>query len=900
MASRLSWFLLPLRLCSVCAAAKSPKLPPRLPSEKLCPKETLPDEWLPRCLAGDLLYGRDLSGGKYPPEVGNGFIATVVQSDVIYAAGLFDGEASNKCDTPTWWCGPRTHRAVIPAYRVRVVEEPWNAPKGGAALDVAQAVYMRRGLITWGEVQLEERWYAPYHEPGLLVHEIELTNQGNEQREIAFAGEGSASFDLELYDVDMQWIGEDPIYAVEGANKAPEIAGGDKTGVAMAATKAPANIVLGPGEKQVVYALTAVATSLNATNPTADVLTLIRRYTQDDGARLPALLKDHIAAWRERAEHGRIEVKGDLSVAQAVNASLYYIRAAVRDDWPHGTSPGGLASNAYNGHTFWDQESWMFPPILALEPSNARAMLQYRFDRMEQSRIKAQQCKPPAEGFMEKLPTWAQHGEVQESWWTDNPWHPRHGFCTESYTKSPHKPYAILFGWETALTGVETNQMDDRYGPWAMFEQHINGDIAFAVRQYWYMTHDLDWLRSIGFPLLNGTASFYAARLVERKGSRGSDGKAAYDLPVVMGPNEYYVPVKNNGYTNAIARITLEFAAEAAGELGLSGEAYHRFSELAAGIYMHSASSVPGRPDLKGGYHPENEGFFKNSTCTENCVKQADTIMLNFPLGVESDSQMVTNDLDFYSTITDPNGPAMTWAIFAVNYFDQKEFKKSGDMFRRGFANMEPPFGVWTEFPSTFENQGAHNFITGAGGFLQSLVFGTSGMRITKDGLTFNPPPPSATGTNATSFTLHSLHYLGSRLRQTVTEDTMEFELLQQGGGITLCLMPEKPLNDTDRTQLHMGKAIKVPREHGSIRACGGEELQLKYLLQTPSGREASSRIGEVMALSLVATAVGAFLVRARSRSGRGRDGDQYEVPSTQALVAHTNGMEGGMTVGVE
>ncbi len=31
---------------------------------------------------------------------------------------------------------------------------------------------------------------------------------------------------------------------------------------------------------------------------------------------------------------------------------------------------------------------------------------------------------------------------------------------------------------------------------------------------------------------------------------------------------------------------------------------------------------------------------------------------------------------------------------------------------------------------------------TGAGGFLQSLVFGATGLRIAADGLLFNPPAP--------------------------------------------------------------------------------------------------------------------------------------------------------------
>ena len=30
----------------------------------------------------------------------------------------------------------------------------------------------------------------------------------------------------------------------------------------------------------------------------------------------------------------------------------------------------------YNGHTFWDCESWMFPPLLALQPRTALQLLQ--------------------------------------------------------------------------------------------------------------------------------------------------------------------------------------------------------------------------------------------------------------------------------------------------------------------------------------------------------------------------------------------------------------------------------------------------------------------------------------------------------------------------------------------
>lgn len=135
---------------------------------------------------------------------------------------------------------------------------------------------------------------------------------------------------------------------------------------------------------------------------------------------------------------------------------------------------------------------------------------------------------------------------------------------------------------------------------------------------------------------------------------------------------------------------------------------------------------------------------------------------------------MLSNDLTFYNDITDQNGPAMTWSLFAIGWFNVGNFTASQPQFQRGFANVQPPFDVWTETPGG----GTVNFITGAGGFLQSVIFGTSGMRITHGALTFNPPPPSATGTSAVKLTVHSFHYLGNRLRQEVTADHVTFELL--------------------------------------------------------------------------------------------------------------------------
>ena len=67
----------------------------------------------------------------------------------------------------------------------------------------------------------------------------------------------------------------------------------------------------------------------------------------------------------------------------------YYLLASVRADWPQGLSPGGLATDGYNGHSFWDCETFMYPSLLLLQPDLARSLLQYRLDRFAGAQAKA-------------------------------------------------------------------------------------------------------------------------------------------------------------------------------------------------------------------------------------------------------------------------------------------------------------------------------------------------------------------------------------------------------------------------------------------------------------------------------------------------------------------------------
>lgn len=70
---------------------------------------------------------------------------------------------------------------------------------------------------------------------------------------------------------------------------------------------------------------------------------------------------------------------------------------------------------------------------------------------------------------------------------------------------------------------------------------------------------------------------------------------------------------------------------------------------------------------------------------------------------------------------------------------------------------------MWTEARS---GVGAVNFITGAGGFLQAVLFGYGGVRLTLN--TFEVMPPTRLPNKATSLILHGLKYHGGIFDLTI------------------------------------------------------------------------------------------------------------------------------------
>jgi len=93
------------------------------------------------------------------------------------------------------------------------------------------------------------------------------------------------------------------------------------------------------------------------------------------------LLAEHKAAWAD-LWGADIEILGDPELQLQVRASMFYLLASTRAGVDWSLSPCGLSGDGYNGHVFWDTETWMYPALLAQHPDIAVGVNTYRQQRL--------------------------------------------------------------------------------------------------------------------------------------------------------------------------------------------------------------------------------------------------------------------------------------------------------------------------------------------------------------------------------------------------------------------------------------------------------------------------------------------------------------------------------------
>ena len=132
------------------------------------------------------------------------------------------------------------------------------------------------------------------------------------------------------------------------------------------------------GRRYTVTKYVGVVTSNESSSPLAAARS---NAATAETAGFAALHSEDRTAWSQLWA-GRIDVLGNRKLASEVNASEFYLWSSTRRGVDWSVSPAGLSSNGYDGHIFWDAETWMHPTLLAQHPSLAAGMDAYRLARL--------------------------------------------------------------------------------------------------------------------------------------------------------------------------------------------------------------------------------------------------------------------------------------------------------------------------------------------------------------------------------------------------------------------------------------------------------------------------------------------------------------------------------------
>ena len=416
--------------------------------------------------------------------------------------------------------------------------------------------------------------------------------------------------------------------------------------------------------------------------------------TQARSAGFDELMIAHRAAWAD-LWRSDIVIEGDARAQTAVHSDLYYLLATSTPDthWPMGAC--GLTPG-YTGHVFWDSDTWIFPALLLLHPERAKSLATFRAYTLPAAQARAQ-----ARGLKGAKYPWEADPE-------------------NGSEQTPHFAYVL----------------GER-------EIHVNADVALAQWQYWLATHDRQWLKQSGWPVIRNVADFWASR------ASWNASQHRYEILHVTSVAESYNDVPNDIFTNVSAQKALNIAAIAATLVGELPDPH--WAEVASKLYIPFSEAEQRHLDF-------------DASVSREPLEGSTLAMLMYPsLDLPMTDRIRRNDFD-YTMISikeghhQPHGMSVAPASIAAAAVGDADSAVAWLQTNFTSGLIKPPFNVRVETPTN--NTGY--FVTASGGFLQNLIYGFTGLRIEEKGLlaAYAPVlPPEWKSMTLKDITVRGLHY---------------------------------------------------------------------------------------------------------------------------------------------
>jgi alpha,alpha-trehalose phosphorylase len=383
---------------------------------------------------------------------------------------------------------------------------------------------------------------------------------------------------------------------------------------------------------------------------------------------LLAAQRDYLDDFWEGAD---VEIEEDDELQQAVRFALFHTLQAGARAEGRAIPAKGLTGPGYDGHTFWDTETFVLQPLTYTVPHAAGDALRWRHATLNLARERARVL--------------GLHGAA--------------------------------FPWRT-IRGQETSG----YWPAGTAAFHINADVAAAVVRYRSATGDDAFEREVGLELLVETA-----RLWRSLGHH--DARGRFRIDGVTGPDEYSAIADNNVYTNLMAQQNLLAAADAierhpecAREFGVGPKETAGWREAARTMLVPYDEAL--------GVHPQAEEFTEHAVWDfartspeqyplllhfpyfelyrKQVVKQADLVLALYLRGDAFSSEAKARDFEYYEALTvrDSSLSAFVQAVVAAevghlelayDYFGEAALLDLGDLHHntRDGVHLASLAGAW-------------------------------------------------------------------------------------------------------------------------------------------------------------------------------------------------------------
>lgn len=338
--------------------------------------------------------------------------------------------------------------------------------------------------------------------------------------------------------------------------------------------------------------------------------------------------RERLDAYWERAN---IEIEGDDELQQALRFAMFHLYQSAARNEGRAIPAKGLTGTGYDGHAFWDTESFVLPVLTFTAPNAVRDALEWRHSILDTARERAADLGLAGAA----LPWRTIHGEECSGYW-----------------------------------------------PAGTAAFHVNADVASAVRRYVAVTGDQDFEERFGAELLTESARLWCSLGYH-------DDRGDFRIDGITGPDEYSALVNNNVYTNLMAEQNLRAAVDATGRhpdvaerLGVTESEREEWTRAADAMYVPF--------DEEHGVHPQDESFLRHERWDfegtppekyplllhypylqlyrKQVVKQSDLVLAMHTRGDRFTDEQKRRNFDYYEQlcVRDSSLSACTQAVIAA------------------------------------------------------------------------------------------------------------------------------------------------------------------------------------------------------------------------------------------